>query len=92
IIYNHQKGKTSVLAAYSLGKAQRLIHGLKDGSPIYVHRAIANLNEAFIAAGVDLPETITIGPETKKEELQNGIVIVPPALTEGRWIKNLSHP
>jgi putative mRNA 3-end processing factor len=86
---NHDKNKTSVLVAYSLGKAQRLIKGLDGYGTIYVHNSIANLNDGFIKAGVDLPETIRITADTKKEDLQKGIVIVPPALAEGRWIKNL---
>jgi len=88
---NHDRNKTSVLVAYSLGKAQRLIKGLAGYSDIYVHNSIANLNERFIGAGVDLPETIRITLETKKETLQKGIVIVPPALADGRWIKNLTN-
>lgn len=86
---NHDQSKTSVLVAYSLGKAQRLIRGLAGYSNLYVHNSIANLNDRFIAAGVDLPKTIRITTETRKEDLQNGIVIVPPALADGRWIKNL---
>jgi putative mRNA 3-end processing factor len=88
---NNDKGKTSVLVAYSLGKAQRLIKNLSSYGDIYVHNSIANLNEAFINAGVDLPQTTRITPEIKKETLQKGIVIVPPALAEGKWIKTLSH-
>ena len=86
---NHDRNKTSVLVAYSLGKAQRLIKGLDGYGEIYVHNSIANLNDGFIKAGVDLPETTRITSDTKKEDLQRGIVIVPPALAEGRWIKNL---
>lgn len=89
---NQEQGKTSVLIAYSLGKAQRLINGLSETDrPIYVHQSIANLNDAFIEAGVALPETIRISAETRKEELQKGIVIVPPALADGRWIKTLQQ-
>ncbi len=88
---NIEQGKTTVLVAYSLGKAQRLIKNLSNFDNIYVHQAIANLNERFIAAGVDLPATTRITAELKKEELQQGIVIVPPALAEGRWIKNLAQ-
>jgi putative mRNA 3-end processing factor len=88
---NHEKQKTSILIAYSLGKAQRLIKNLK-GYPIYVHQSIARLNEAFKAAGLEIPETITITSEIKKEELQRGIVIVPPALADSRWIKSLQQP
>lgn len=86
---NHEQQKTSVLVAYSLGKAQRLIKNLADYTDIYVHNSIANLNERFIHAGVDLPETIRITADIKKEALQKGIVIVPPALADGKWIKNL---
>jgi putative mRNA 3-end processing factor len=88
---NHQKQKTSVLIAYSLGKAQRLIKNL-EAYPIYIHQSIARLNEAFEAAGVEITKTITITPDTKKEELQQGIVIVPPVLADSRWIKNLQQP
>ncbi len=89
---NHWKGKTSILLAYSLGKAQRLIKNLGDQYPIYVHNSIANLNESFMAAGVELPKTIRITSDLKKEELQKGIVIVPPALADGKWIKSLQQP
>lgn len=86
---NHVRQKTSILVAYSLGKAQRLIRNLSGLCPIYVHSAIANLNEALIAAGVPLPETIRITPDLKKDALQQGIVIVPPALADGKWVKSL---
>lgn len=88
---NQDKQKTSVLVAYSLGKAQRLVAGLAGYRPVYVHNSIANLNDAFKAVGVNLPETIRITAETSKEDLQKGIVIVPPALAEGRWIKTLTN-
>lgn len=89
---NEAKNKTSVLVAYSLGKAQRLIKNLHGDHQIYVHNSIAKLNDAFIAAGVDLPPTIKITADIKKDELQQGIVIVPPALAEGKWMKNLTNP
>ncbi|WP_316784022.1 ligase-associated DNA damage response exonuclease [Pedobacter frigiditerrae] len=86
------KGKTSILVAYSLGKAQRLIKNLAGEYPIYVHNSIANLNEGFAEAGVELPQTIRITPEIKKDEMQKGIVIIPPALADGRWVKSLQQP
>ncbi|QNK63575.1 ligase-associated DNA damage response exonuclease [Pedobacter sp. PAMC26386] len=86
---NHLQSKTSVLIAYSLGKAQRLIKNLAGDTPIYVHQSIANLNDGFIKAGVELPPTIRITSDIKKEELQKGIVIVPPALADGKWMKSL---
>jgi putative mRNA 3-end processing factor len=89
---NNTKGKTSILVAYSLGKAQRLIKNLEGLYPIYVHNSIANLNDGFVAAGVKLPETIRITAEIKKEQMQKGIIIVPPAVADGRWVKSLQQP
>lgn len=89
---NHSKNKTSILVAYSLGKAQRLIKNLQNDCPVFVHRTIANLNEAFVNAGITLPQTTKITAEIKKDELQKGIVIIPPALADSRWIKSLISP
>lgn len=89
---NQKKNKTSILIAYSLGKAQRLIQNLQDTGPIYVHNSIANLNDAFKSSGINIPTTIRITPEINKEQLQQGIVIVPPALADGKWIKSLTNP
>lgn len=89
INYNIAQNKTSILVAYSLGKAQRLIQNLYGSQPIYVHNSIENLNQAFRDTGVPIPATIRITANIKKEELQKGIVIVPPALADGRWVKSL---
>jgi putative mRNA 3-end processing factor len=88
---NRDKNQTTVLVAYSLGKAQRLIAGLAGYGDIYVHSSIANLNDVFSKAGVILPYAIPITAETSKEVLQKGIVIVPPVMAEGKWIKSLTH-
>jgi putative mRNA 3-end processing factor len=101
IIFNNIKGwvsnninnnKTSILIAYSLGKAQRLVKNLAGEQAIYVHNSIANLNDAIINAGVNLPETIRINADISKTDLQKGIVIVPPAMRDSRWMKNLIQP
>jgi len=89
---NRDQQKTSVLIAYSLGKAQRLISGLSGYGQFYTHASIENLNRRFRNDGITLPETTMISPEIKKEALQQGIVIVPPALADSRWIKNLIQP
>jgi putative mRNA 3-end processing factor len=91
ISLNRDKHQTTVLVAYSLGKAQRLMTGLAGYGDIYVHSSITNLNNVFFKAGVILPSTIPITVETNKEALVKGIVIVPPAVAEGKWIKSLTH-
>jgi putative mRNA 3-end processing factor len=55
---NQSHGRASVLFAYSLGKAQRLLAGL-DASigPIIVHCDVMRYVECYRAAGIALPET-----------------------------------
>ncbi|MBC7552899.1 MAG: DNA ligase-associated DEXH box helicase, partial [Taibaiella sp.] len=89
---NLAQNKTSVLIAYSLGKAQRLIKNLTGGQPIYVHQSIANLNEVIRNHHIDLPETTTITPDLTKDILQKGVLIVPPVMRDSKWIKTLINP
>ena len=53
---NQAAGRTSVLFAYALGKAQRVLAGVDATiGPIFVHGAVHRLNAAYRAAGVALP-------------------------------------
>ncbi len=55
---NAEAGRTSVLLAYSLGKAQRLLAGVDAGiGPLVVHDAVEAVNRAYRAEGVPLPPT-----------------------------------
>lgn len=57
VLQNKANGFSSVLLAYSLGKAQRVISCLAPlGIPIYAHGAIANAQEKLIASGFNLPK------------------------------------
>lgn len=59
---NAAAGRVSVISAYSLGKAQRLIHALPQGpGPVISHPVIAAATRALRAAGYALPEPQT-GP------------------------------
>ena len=55
-------GRSVVLGAYGLGKAQRLIQLLAGdegiGVPIACHGSVQSMNDAYRDAGVRLPETI----------------------------------
>ena len=54
ILENREKGKNSVLIAYSLGKAQRVLKAIEEIAPrIYVHGAIWNVHQAIDESGSD---------------------------------------
>lgn len=85
------EGGCALLTGYSLGKAQRLIAGV-DASigPILTHGAVENANEAVRAAGVPLPPTQRITPDTPKELLKRALVVAPPSALHGPWARKLN--
>ena len=91
ITKNQENGKTSILIAYSLGKAQRLLHGLKDtAETIFVHGAIWNMQETLLNAGWKLPPVQRLTPETNKDLYKGGIVMAPPGAEGSPWMKRFS--
>ncbi len=65
---------------------------LLDGvANIYVHSAINNTNQAIASSGIELPETQLWTVNTKKQDLQNNILIVPPALLGSKMIKRVPN-
>jgi len=89
---NQAKGHTSVLIAYSLGKAQRLLSCLQPVTPvIYVHGAVWNIHQALVEAGVSLPAVVRVLPEMSRD-LFKGRVVIAPASAEGSgWMRRF-HP
>lgn len=84
------EGKTAVLLAYSLGKAQRLLQGV-DASigKIFTHGAVENTNEVLRAAGHLLPDTTRITKETQPRDVNGHLVIAPPSAMGTAWMKRL---
>jgi len=86
---NREDGRTSILFGYSLGKAQRLLKFLDPSiGKIYTHGAIENMTEV-IRPMLDLPETIRITRDTKKEEFKGNIVLAPPSAQGTTWIRKM---
>ncbi|TXD81961.1 ligase-associated DNA damage response exonuclease [Subsaximicrobium wynnwilliamsii] len=91
VLNNQARNRTSVFLGYSLGKAQRLMKLMEGMGEIYVHTAIHNINEAIATTGIKLPATKKWTAETDKKEVQNKIVIVPPALLGSNMIKRIPN-
>lgn len=85
---NREAGKASVLFAYALGKAQRLLAGV-DASvgPIYCHGAVARLNRGYQAGGVRLPEVHTVGSQPRGYDFGGALVIAPPSAGGSAWMR-----
>jgi putative mRNA 3-end processing factor len=88
VLKNKEAGKTSVLVAYSLGKAQRLLSCLAAVSPqIFVHGAVWNVHQALVNAGVVLPPVSRVELDAPKESFSGSVVIAPSGADESPWIR-----
>lgn len=88
---NQEAGKTSVLIAYSLGKAQRVMQGIRDMDlKIFLHGAVWNVHQTLLEAGYDLPPAERVFPETPKEKFKGQVVIAPPSADGTPWMKRFS--
>ncbi len=91
IATNQANNRTSVFFGYSLGKAQRIMKMLEGVDDMYVHSAIQNLNEAIESTDITLPKTSLITADFNKKDIQNKIVILPPALLGSRLLKRIPN-
>jgi putative mRNA 3-end processing factor len=91
ITKNQSEGKTSVLIAYSLGKAQRLLAPISAVTKkIFVHGAIFNMHMALVNAGWKLPWVERVTNETSKEDLKGAVVIAPSSAEGSTWLKRFT--
>jgi len=91
ISYNKSQNRTSVFVGYSLGKAQRIMSLLDGVDEILVHRTIHNLNAAIISGGYKLPETNLLSADFDKKEVEEKLVIVPPAVLDSKMFKRIPN-
>ena len=88
---NRQQGKTSVFVGYSLGKAQRIMKSVEGFGKIFVHSSIGRLNEAIESVGINLPEYETVLFNDDLKNVNQEIVIVPPALLDSNMIRKIPN-
>ncbi|MCO6476025.1 MAG: ligase-associated DNA damage response exonuclease, partial [Phaeodactylibacter sp.] len=88
---NKAERKVSLLTAYALGKAQRLMRGLDESiGPIFTHGAIENTNRVMRRQGVRLPKAKRVSGKFKKEDYIGGMVIAPPSAINAPWMRKFS--
>jgi putative mRNA 3-end processing factor len=89
---NIEHGRTSVLLAYSLGKAQRALAMLDPGiGPILLHGAVHAMTETYRQCGIALPPALYADVENAKLHKGRAMVIAPPGAEGGPWIRKF-HP
>lgn len=83
---NRQRGINSVLLAYSLGKAQRVLGLLNQyaKNPIYCHSAIDKLNAHYLKQGILLAKTKCLSEVDSGQTLKGEFFLVPPSFLKSK--------
>jgi putative mRNA 3-end processing factor len=93
---NQTEGRASVIFAYALGKAQRILAGVDPTiGPIYVHGAVHVMNQAYAASGVTLPPTQYVleyaRTAVNKPDWTQALVIAPPSAQATPWLQRFGE-
>ncbi len=77
---NQAAGKSSVVFAYALGKAQRIIAGVDNTiGPILVHDSVRRFVEIYRAVGISLPEVFPATATNLKRFAGQALIVTPSA-------------
>jgi putative mRNA 3-end processing factor len=89
---NQEKGKASVLFAYALGKAQRVLAGV-DASigPIFAHGAVLGVNRWYRESGVALPEVGMVDGVAKGYDWTRALIVAPPSAHGTPWTRRFGR-
>lgn len=85
---NVARGENSVVFAYSLGKAQRILANLEQlHGPVFCHGAVEKINQVHEDCGVELPKRAMLDSNQKKKQLEGGLIIAPPSTQNTTWLR-----
>jgi putative mRNA 3-end processing factor len=89
---NRDRGISSVLYCYALGKAQRVLAELAPfiDEPVYVHGAVAALCHSYVRAGFALPCT-QVPRELRSPSYRGALVIAPPNAAGTSWLRRFGE-
>lgn len=89
---NRMQGRTSILFAYSMGKAQRVLANINPTiGPILTHGAIQKINDCYRLIGVRLPDTRYIGDLTQRDIPEGALVVAPPSADNPAWMRRFPN-
>jgi Predicted exonuclease of the beta-lactamase fold involved in RNA processing len=84
---NKERGKATVIFAYSLGKAQRVLAGIDPSiGPIFTHGSVERITDVYRRAGVAMPKQFTQAT-LEKSDFTGGMIVAPPSAQASAWLK-----
>jgi putative mRNA 3-end processing factor len=88
---NRERGLTSIVFCYTIGKAQRLLAelaGVTDRA-VLVHGMMTPMIEVYRSAGVNLLPTQTLVERPRGTSLAGELVLAPPSARGTQWMRRL---
>lgn len=88
---NKAEGNNSVVLCYALGKAQRIIAGLREltDEKIWVHGTIDEINQSYAKSGQSWVNVEKV-PLERKEKFFGDLIMCPPSALGSSWSKRVS--
>jgi putative mRNA 3-end processing factor len=86
---NAEEGRASLVYAYALGKAQRVLAGMLGAEigPVYTHGAVERLTADYRASGVALHETTPVAALAKGTSYAGSLIVAPPSAAGSPWLR-----
>jgi putative mRNA 3-end processing factor len=88
---NQAAGRASLLFAYALGKAQRVLAQIDSGiGPIFTHGAVERVNAAYRAGGVRLAPTqptAAVLAQQRTGSCDGAVIVAPPSARGTPWVR-----
>jgi putative mRNA 3-end processing factor len=86
---NADAGRASIIYAYALGKAQRVLAGLLDAGigPIYTHGAVERLTRDYRDSGIALPPTQHASELPRGHDFGGSLIVAPPSAAGSTWLR-----
>jgi putative mRNA 3-end processing factor len=90
---NRERGLTSIVFCYTIGKAQRLLAELARVSdrPVLVHGMMVPTIEVYRSLGITMLETQTLIDRPRGTSLAGELVLAPPSARGTPWMRRLGE-
>ncbi|MEO5815419.1 MAG: ligase-associated DNA damage response exonuclease [Gemmatimonadaceae bacterium] len=86
---NKERGQASIVYAYALGKAQRILAGVLGAGigPVYTHGAVERLTIDYRDSGIPLHATTPVASLPKKFDYAGSLIVAPPSAAGSTWLR-----
>lgn len=86
---NASQGHPSIIFAYSLGKAQRIMNLLAEqqGKTIYLHGAVQALASVYKDLGVNMIPFAPVSEQARRATYRQDLILAPPSAMGSPWMK-----